>query len=140
VKEASRESIKATAVRGERWRPLALARQAGGHWFEPQPRPCLRRRGDDRRVKYKLAGTDWVRSDLFQVVAFAAGYQAHGGAIVAFAQGEQPPPPPLQIGQMTLRHFVWRALESISPAEAGADLANEIEAWLSANGASTLAA
>lgn len=91
-------------------------------------------------VKYKLAGTDWVRSDLFQVVAFAAGYQAHGGSIVAFARGEHPQPPPLQVGHMAFRHFVWRALESMSPAEAGADLANEIEAWLAANGASTLAA
>ena len=38
-------------------------------------------------VKYKLQGTGWDESDLYQAVAFATGYKSDRAAIVSFSSG-----------------------------------------------------
>lgn len=91
-------------------------------------------------VKYKVVGSDWARADLYQAVAFATGFKASRAAVVSFALSEQPPPPTLQVGAVELRHFVWPTFAG-SPSEAGASLAEDVEAWLEAGvEAATLAA
>lgn len=80
-------------------------------------------------VKYKLAG-DWVRADLYQVVTFAEGVRARFGCVVSFRIGAAKSPPLLQIGDISVSHFSWRADASITPVDAGRELAGSVGEWL----------
>lgn len=92
-------------------------------------------------VKYKLAG-DWVRADLYQVVTFAEGVGARFGCVVSFRKGPTKSPPSLQIGDISVSHFSWRADPDISPINAGRELASSMEKWLEkiSGGSSSLGA
>lgn len=80
-------------------------------------------------VKYKLAG-DWVRADLYQVVTFVEGLSARFGCVVSFRKGVANSPPSLQIGDISVSHFSWRANADISPVDAGRELAGSVGEWL----------
>jgi 5-methylcytosine-specific restriction enzyme subunit McrC len=82
-------------------------------------------------VKYKVAVADWGRSDLYQVVAFATGFQSDAACIVGFRESPaQQLPPPLQVGNVSVRYIAWSVDEGQSPAESGDALIAEVNAWL----------
>lgn len=81
-------------------------------------------------VKYKLAGSDWARADLFQVVAFATGFHAHSAAVISFRRQDGSAAPDLQVGAVRLRHFTWRAELERDPGASATELAKAVRAWL----------
>jgi 5-methylcytosine-specific restriction endonuclease McrBC regulatory subunit McrC len=82
-------------------------------------------------VKYKIAGADWVRSDLYQAVAFATGYRTERAAIVTFGDPHSALAP-LQVGDVTVTHLLWPNDARVAPAEAADTLAIQVASWLAA--------
>ncbi len=92
-------------------------------------------------IKYKLGGTDWHRGDLYQAVAFAAGFETTKAMVLGFASSEAPMLPKVQIGAFEVMPFAWRAYPDLEPEEAARVLVSEIAAWLSGlDGVGVLAA
>lgn len=53
-------------------------------------------------VKYKLAGTEWNRADLYQSVAFAAAHRARHAAVVTFQTPGTGTAPSFQVGEISV--------------------------------------
>ncbi len=82
-------------------------------------------------VKYKLTQRDWIRADLYQVIAFGTGFQSAAAAAISFRTYESADiPPAVQVGELPIRCFVWEALETLDPQVAGRRLAVQFGAWL----------
>jgi 5-methylcytosine-specific restriction enzyme subunit McrC len=82
-------------------------------------------------VKYKLLGSEWARSDLYQIVAFGKAFLADFAAIVGFRSPElQVVPPPLIVGGLPVSCLAWRADPSRSADEAATELMGEVAAWM----------
>jgi hypothetical protein len=83
-------------------------------------------------VKYKRTTAKWRRADLYEVTAFAAAAGASRAAIVGF-QGVADPelPTTVGIGDTEVRFFAWHAREDVTPVDAAASLAEELDDWLS---------
>jgi 5-methylcytosine-specific restriction enzyme subunit McrC len=82
-------------------------------------------------VKYKLATSDWNRSDLNQIVAFVAAYDCAEGAVFSFSGEGQVNPPDLGIGRHFIRSIHWDASGELSPVEAARQVAEATALWLS---------
>ena len=82
-------------------------------------------------VKYKLAGSDWNRGDLYQAVAFAAAARTTHASIVGFQTGDHPTISMVQWGDIQVRAMHWNASGAIDPNSAADELATEIDGWLS---------
>lgn len=81
-------------------------------------------------VKYKLAKAEWNRSDLNQIVTFAAGYRTLCGAIVNFREPDTSPLPMVPVGDTTVVELSWPADASLKPEEAASRLAGAFSTWL----------
>jgi hypothetical protein len=80
-------------------------------------------------VKYKLAGSEWDRADLYEVVAFAAGYRVDRGLVTSFASPGAPPLPALSVGKHEISHVCWPADPSVLPATAAAFFEDNVRDW-----------
>jgi hypothetical protein len=81
-------------------------------------------------VKYKLAGSDWDRGDLYQAVAFAAAARTVHASIVGFQAGSQPTISLVRWGDIHVRAMHWDASGNKTPESAAEELATEIDGWL----------
>ena len=81
-------------------------------------------------VKYKLFSADWSRSDLYQNVAFATAFRTGRGCVIGFAGREDPIPPSVSIGDVTVMPMVWPISESTDPADAARVLVAQVESFL----------
>ena len=81
-------------------------------------------------VKYSVTSKDWRRSDLYQAIAFATIYETNEAAIIGFTLSGGVAPPPIDVGQMTIRHIDWAAGSAVPPDQAAAKLTDDIATWL----------
>jgi hypothetical protein len=82
-------------------------------------------------VKYRHLATDWSRSDLNQVVAFATAFHAPKCGLFAFKKQEAAElPRAVPVGSVRATSFGWLASASSEPAESAASLIRETRAWL----------
>jgi 5-methylcytosine-specific restriction enzyme subunit McrC len=81
-------------------------------------------------VKYKLAGEEWKRPDLYQIMTFAEGFRSRNGAILEFCRPGTSRPPSLQIGDIKVRHIGWPADPEVSPSVAEASMIDAMADWL----------
>lgn len=80
-------------------------------------------------VKYSLMSGDWRRSHLYQAVAFATGFGVNQAGVFGFsATGDRPPD--VQVGNVALRSFAWRAAADWAAEDAADALLDEVRAWL----------
>ena len=84
-------------------------------------------------VKYKLAGSEWKRPDLYQAVAFAAGFSVLNAAIIEFLNPMQVSLPPVRVGPILVSHIGWDADPSIDAATAAGLLSERFSRWLAAS-------
>lgn len=81
-------------------------------------------------VKYRLAvARDWNDADLYQVVAFATGFQARRALLLTFTKGD-PSPRQLQVGRVTVTEVRWDARSTTSYADAAERCVDDVRAWL----------
>ena len=81
-------------------------------------------------VKYKDIGPEWNWSDLYQVVAFAAGYDCDCAVIVGFSDGNAAKPTAIRFGKIGVAAFAWDVSPLSEPEVSGKVLAAEIEAFV----------
>jgi 5-methylcytosine-specific restriction endonuclease McrBC regulatory subunit McrC len=81
-------------------------------------------------VKYKLAASEWRRSDLYQVVAFATGFRAASCLMLDFSRELRAELPSLQVGEVHVSHVSWPALEEVAAAEAADETGRKVSRWL----------
>jgi hypothetical protein len=81
-------------------------------------------------VKYKVGGSDWGRSDLYQIVAFATGLRTRHGAIIDFRSAGVDPLEPIQVGEVRLSNPSWPALSDTSPQDAADMFVASFKSWL----------
>ena len=61
-------------------------------------------------IKYKLLRPDWLRSDLYQIVAFGTAFSTDDVAVIGFKSTiEARTPEPQRIGNMNVHCFGWPA-------------------------------
>ena len=80
-------------------------------------------------VKYKLLGPEWERSDLYEVVAFAAGYRVPRAVVALFAEPGAPPLSPVQIGDHRVSQVYWPADSSLSADAANEQFTDQLRSW-----------
>lgn len=80
-------------------------------------------------VKYKQASPDWDRPDLYQLIAFATGYQVEHACLFSFAGPAASGPPPVAVGNVHVASVVWSADPETDPAVAAADFAARSRYW-----------
>lgn len=80
-------------------------------------------------VKYKLLDPEWDRSDLYEVVAFAAGYRVPHGLLALFAKPGHTPLPSVAVGDHVVTQVCWPADSSLSPTDATRQFADQLQAW-----------
>lgn len=83
-------------------------------------------------VKYKLVGSDWSRPDLYQVVAFAAGFEAQAAALVYFDVQGVNAPVSIEVGRVPVHCLAWRASPGLHPAAAADDFLKQFKLRLPA--------
>jgi 5-methylcytosine-specific restriction enzyme subunit McrC len=81
-------------------------------------------------VKYKLVGSDWRRDHLYQSTAFAVGFRVLSAAVVGFAVQPLDLPPPVNVGDVSVAAFAWRANADVEPEAAAKELGDMLRAWL----------
>jgi 5-methylcytosine-specific restriction endonuclease McrBC regulatory subunit McrC len=74
-------------------------------------------------VKYKLMSADWSRSDLNQIVAFAAAARTRIGIVVGFHPSDAATLPVVGVGDFNIVGINWRADEDLTPEAASEELA-----------------
>lgn len=83
-------------------------------------------------IKYRTLGPDWRRSDLYQVVAFAAAFRTKHSVVLGFSQQvASKVPQRVQVGDVHVQPIGWCADASISPAESELMLHTELQRWWS---------
>jgi len=84
-------------------------------------------------VKYKLMDTEWGRADLYQAVAFAAGYESESAVVIGFKDREGVLlPPAVRFGRIKVEALAWDSQRDSDPEESGRGLSVEVEALLAA--------
>ena len=81
-------------------------------------------------VKYKLMSGDWSRSDLNQIVAFAAAARTDTGIVVGFHLSDPASLPAVGVGDFHIVGVNWRAAEDADPALASEELAIRVRSLL----------
>lgn len=79
-------------------------------------------------IKYKLGRSEWIRSDLYEVVAFAAALHARAATIVCFRPSTADSVPDIQIGDHAVREIVWPT--AMDPMQAAATVLEQARGWL----------
>jgi 5-methylcytosine-specific restriction enzyme subunit McrC len=83
-------------------------------------------------VKYKIAGADWIQTDLYQIVTFATALKCTAGAVIGFARSTHDPlPRNVSIGDVSVAYFAWNADPTISPTQSAKELGYQVSDWLS---------
>lgn len=115
---------------GDRWQIEKRGRQLVGSTMSFNPDLVV----DDglavADVKYKWTTNEWVRADLYQIVAFAAEYRTQVAAVIGFGRSDSERRP-IQVGSIRVDPLDWNASETVSPQEAGERLTHDVEGWLS---------
>ena len=81
-------------------------------------------------VKYKYFEPEWRRSDLYQSVAFAAGYECKNAAVIGFEDRSSARPPAVRVGKILVEAFAWNVDMSCDPGESEEGLTAEIAAFI----------
>jgi 5-methylcytosine-specific restriction enzyme subunit McrC len=81
-------------------------------------------------VKYKLVRHEWDRPDLYQVVAFAAGFKTGHASLIAFRKPSQLALPPVHVGDIRVAQLSWPATPGLEPSEAAEDLGAQALDWV----------
>ncbi len=81
-------------------------------------------------VKYKLGGAEWNRSDLYEVVAFAAGFCCERAVILNFRRGSDEGLPAVRLGDIEVTELAWHVATGWSPEASLARLAADLGNWL----------
>lgn len=81
-------------------------------------------------VKYKIAGDEWVRPDLYEVVAFGAAAEVTNGILIDFRRANSSSLGTVKFGQIEVREASWDAAEGTSPQEAAKGLGDAVAAWV----------
>ncbi|MQF63917.1 hypothetical protein FIM03_01280 [SAR202 cluster bacterium AD-802-L14_MRT_200m] len=81
-------------------------------------------------VKYKLSQPDWNRSDLYQVIAFAAGYEAKRCVLLNFSKDPALQKRSVVFGEIELTELSWPADENIDPEIAASRYVRSITSWV----------
>jgi 5-methylcytosine-specific restriction enzyme subunit McrC len=81
-------------------------------------------------VKYKLAGSDWNRGDLYQAVTFGTAFGTEKVAVVGFSSEPVPTIPVVHVGEVEVTPFWWRCQSEIPPEEAAGQLCENVRVWL----------
>ncbi len=76
-------------------------------------------------VKYKWTDKDWVRSDLYQTVAFAVEYRTNVAALVGFRRSDSGTQGAISVGEIRIDRIDWDASEHITPKDAAEQLGTE---------------
>lgn len=66
-------------------------------------------------VKYKLLSSEWVRADLYQVIAFATAYRCGSAGLFGFRTRELPALAPLLVGDVEVSELTWTAADEVEP-------------------------
>jgi hypothetical protein len=82
-------------------------------------------------IKYKLIGANWDRDDLYQAVAFAAGFRTLKAAVIGFSKIGNLTPPEVQVGDFAVSPLMWKAHPDLEPENAATDLIEQMTSWLS---------
>jgi 5-methylcytosine-specific restriction endonuclease McrBC regulatory subunit McrC len=84
-------------------------------------------------VKYKVWRGDWDRADLYQLVAFATGFDVTNAVRIGFSATAPTPAPPkpahVQVGRVSLARCDWPFEDSLSPQDAEESLTRQLRAW-----------
>lgn len=80
-------------------------------------------------VKYKLNGSDWNTSDLYQAVAFATGFRTRNAAVISFSPSGTVLPT-LAVGDVRVENLAWQASADTEPSAAGDGLVEGVRRWL----------
>ena len=82
-------------------------------------------------VKYKVAQSDWIQTDLYQIVTFATALKCPAGAVIGFVHSaDARRPRNVQIGEIGVGYFAWNADPGNTPADSAKALTNHIRNWL----------
>jgi 5-methylcytosine-specific restriction enzyme subunit McrC len=81
-------------------------------------------------VKYKLSSGEWVRPDLYQVVAFASAFRMTSACLLRFRGPLVERLVPVQFGDINVSEVTWMADPLIRAADAATMLAAEVRSWL----------
>jgi 5-methylcytosine-specific restriction endonuclease McrBC regulatory subunit McrC len=80
-------------------------------------------------VKYKADWDAWPRSDLYQSVAFAAGYERRRAVVVSFGGDQLSDLETAVFGEIEVSHLQWRCNPNREPQESEAIFIEEARAW-----------
>jgi 5-methylcytosine-specific restriction endonuclease McrBC regulatory subunit McrC len=83
-------------------------------------------------VKYKLNWGAWPRSDLYQSVAFAAGFRRREALVVSFCDDLRNDLDTVRFGDVALHHLQWRAIETMEVSAAEQQFVYAARAWWTA--------
>jgi len=81
-------------------------------------------------IKYKIASSDWVRPDLYQITTFATGFKSKLGLVIGFNTENTSCPPPIKVGDLYINYFAWDARDGTDPSNAAKKLVLSINNWL----------
>lgn len=81
-------------------------------------------------VKYKVAGSSWVRNDVAQAALFATGFGARAAFLATFTDDEAVSDLHMNLGTLPLYRFVWHAVDGVSPEQAETDFVQRVRATL----------
>jgi 5-methylcytosine-specific restriction enzyme subunit McrC len=82
-------------------------------------------------VKYKRAGNEWDRDDLYEVVAFATAYRAPRACLISFAVDNTEAVAPVTFGDVTVSDLRWDARPTTTPEGASNALRQQLRDWIS---------
>jgi len=81
-------------------------------------------------VKYKLSTGEWIRSDLYQLVAFATGFRVHHALLVRFREPVVLTCRDLMVGDVHVSERTWPADPLIPATTAAAQFVDGVRDWI----------
>lgn len=78
-------------------------------------------------VKYTIVGSEWVRSHMYQLVAFAEGFRVSEALLVSFSRDACPKP--IRVGDIDLSAVVWPADPALAVDEALRIFEHQLLSW-----------
>lgn len=90
-------------------------------------------------VKYKLAGKEWDRADLYELVAFGAAVGASQLAIVTFRAATSEALDDVEVGDFRVRELAWPVGDKLVPDDSRDALIHATQLWLAGEPAAAAA-
>lgn len=82
-------------------------------------------------IKYKILTSNWIRSDLYQIISFGTAFDARLSFVIGFKLTDSAVAPmSLKVGNQRITSFAWEANSEVDPENSALVLANEIHSWL----------